>query len=201
MLEKLIEMAISGVVGNFSYDKVKKFLNNSGANDDVSTEEETDKQNSGQDSDIESIHGQNIYYKRNYRTFDIQNDLEDVISLMREPVVHIVLEDKPSTAWHQALVVAEDKITSEWYVFSKGRLAFEGSGGGLSQSKTLFKKLLSKNIPFSAWVIDQVSSEKLSHGCRRWPEMRDKCIPILAFEKNDYFKKYVIGVFNEISKL
>jgi len=199
MLEKLIEMAISGVVGNFSYDKVKKFLSSS-SDENTATVKEIDKSSIEQDPDIESIHGPNIYYKRNYLTFDIQNDLEDVISLMREPVVHIVLEDKPSTAWHQALVVAEDKITSEWYVFSKGRLAFEGSGGGLSQSKALFKKLLDKNIPFTAWVIDQISSEKLSHGCRLWPEMRDKCVPILAFEKSDYFKKYVLGVFSEISK-
>lgn len=197
MLEKIMEWAVSGVVGNFTYDRIKELL--SGPKEEPK-EAGALQATPSKDPDIEAIYGTNIHYKRRFRTFDIAYDLEDVISLMRQPVVHIVLEDKPTTAWHLALVVAEDMTTSEWYVFRKGLLAFEGTGGGLYQSKALFTKLLKKRIPFAGWVVDQVSSEKLSQGCQPWPRIREQCIPILAFEKNEYFQKYVLGVYKEIAK-
>lgn len=197
MVEKIIEWALSGFVGNFTYDRINELL--AGPKDPK--EQATQQTPPTKDPDIETVNGTNILYKKKYRTFDIEYDLEDVTSLMRQPIVHIVLEDKPTTAWHLGLVVAEDATTSEWYVFRKGRLAFEGTGGGLNQSKALFKKLLEKKIPFTCWVVDQVSSEKLSQGCQPWPRVREQCIPILAFEKNEYFQKYVLGVYKEMANL
>lgn len=197
MFEKIIEWAASGVVGNFTYDRIKELL--SGPKEEPK-EVVAPQAVVSKDPDIEAVYGANIHYKKRFRTFDIAHDLDDVTSLMRQPVVHIVLEDKPTTAWHLALVVAEDAVTSEWYVFRKGRLAFEGTGGGLHQSKTLFKKLLERGIPFAGWVVDQVSSEKLSQGCQPWPRIREHCLPILAFEKNEYFQQYVLGAYKEIAK-
>ncbi|PWI33532.1 hypothetical protein DI392_08670 [Vibrio albus] len=205
MFEKLLEMVFSGIVGNFSYKRVKSLLSTP---QDETEENLEDIPESGvvkplhdpHDPDIEDQFGPNVYYKRNFRTFDIVNDLYDVIGLVKSPMVHIVIEDHPSTAWHLPLVVVEDMESKEWYVFSKGRMAFEGTGGGLADSKDLLQYLINNKIRFAGWVLDYVSSEKLSHGCRTWPELRDKCIPLIAYNKNQYFSKYVVDVIGELSK-
>ena len=123
-----------------------------------------------------------------------------MLNLIKQPIVHFVVEDIPTTAWHLPVVVVEDSVTKEWYVFSKGNLAFEGCGGGLAQTQILFKKLLERKIPFSAWVLERAGSDKLSQGCRMWPELKSKCIPILAYKKNEYFDQYVTGIYQKLAK-
>lgn len=195
MIEKLLEMMVSGSVGNFTYDRLKALLNAPQKDDEPEkTEIEVPF-----DPDIKEICGPNIFYRNNYRTFDIVNDLYDVIDLITSPMVHIVIEDKPSSAWHLPLVVVEDTESKEWYVFSKGSMAFEGSGGGLASSKDLFQFLIDNNIRFAGWVLDYVSSEKLSQGCATWPNLRDQCLPLIAYNNNQYFSKYIAEVFGELS--
>lgn len=195
MFEKLLEMMISGSVGNFTYDRLKSLLRAP----QEENEAETTKVEASSDPDIKEICGPNILYKNHYRTFDIVKDLYDVIALIKSPMVHIVVEDKPSSAWHLPLVVAEDTESKEWYVFSKGRMAFEGSGGGLANSKVLLQYLVDNETRFAGWVLDYVSSEKLSQGCTAWPKIRDECLPLIAYNKNQYFSKYVAEVFGELS--
>lgn len=195
MFEKILEMMVSGTIGNYTYDRIKTLLS-SPVNHEVTDEP---KHEQFSDSDIREICGPNTFYRNNYRTFDIVHDLYDVISLIKLPMVHIVIEDKPSTAWHLPLVVVEDLESKEWYVFSKGRMAFEGSGGGLAVSKSIFKYLIDNKIRFTGWVLDHVRSEKLSQGCITWPTVRDECLPLISYNKNQYFTKYVVEVFGELS--
>lgn len=197
MFEKLLEMMLSGAIGNYTYDRLKSLLSAPQKDDDP--EPEPEKPELDRDPDIKEQHGPNIFYKNNYRTFDIVHDLYDIVGLIKSPIVHIVIEDKPSSAWHLPLVVVEDTISREWYVFSKGRMAFEGSGGGLSNSKELLQYLINNNIRFAGWVLDYVKSEKLSQGCLTWPAVRDQCLPLIAYNKNQFFTKYVVEVFGELS--
>ncbi|MBU3823225.1 MAG: hypothetical protein H9917_00150 [Candidatus Oceanisphaera merdipullorum] len=195
MVEKILEMMISGTIGNFTYDRIKSLMSSPQKN----TEPEKKEPEHYSDPDISKICGPNIFYKNNYRTFDIVNDLYDVIRLIKSPMLHIVIEDKPSSAWHLPLVVVEDIDSREWYVFSKGRMAFEGTGGGLANSKDLLKFLIENKIRFSGWVLDYANSEKLSQGCLTWPALRDKCLPLISYNKNQYFSKYVTEVFGKLS--
>ncbi len=197
MFEKLAEMIASGVIGNYSYERIRNLLKTEGG-DAESPSRETELKEDQKDPDIKAFHGRNVEYKKKYRTFDVQNDFDIVVGLLSKPVVYIVIEDRPSTAWRLPVIIAEDADTGEWYVFAKGRVAFEGTGGGLSQAKDLLRKILDKRIPFSAWVLDQVLTEKLSQGCRSWPEFKVQCIPAVAAEQGEYFRDFVLGSLQQI---
>jgi len=194
MFDKLVEMAVSGVVGNAAYDQLKSFFARSTAAPESPPPEPE------QDGDIKDRYGANIEYVHRYKTFRIDEDMKAVLDLTKQPVVHFVVEDQPTTAWHLPSVVVEDSITSEWYVFSKGSIAFEGSGGGLHQAELLIRFLIEKGIPFTAWVLDKISSDKLAQGCRTWPEMKPKCVPLLAHRSSEYFEKYVAGKYAQLSR-
>lgn len=194
MFDKLVEMAISGVVGNAAYDQLKAFFARSASAPTAETSAPVE------DPDIEGRYGENIQYVSRYKVFSLTRDLSAVLSLMKKPVVHFVVEDKPTTAWHLPSVVIEDAITYEWYVFSKGNIAFEGSGGGLRQAESLIRFLIEKNIPFTAWVLNRISADKLDQGCRTWTEIKSKCIPLLAHRSSEYFEKYVVGKYAELSR-
>lgn len=194
MFDKLVEMAVSGVVGNAAYDQLKVFFTRSTAVPSPEPEEFED------DPDIKARYGENIEYIHRYKTFSLLSDLNAVLALTRQPVVHFVVEDKPTTAWHLPSVVIEDSVTGEWYVFSKGNIAFEGSGGGLHQAESLIRFLLEKHIPFTAWVLDRISSDKLDQGCRTWVELKASCVPLLAHRSSEYFEKYVAGKYVELSR-
>ncbi len=194
MFEVLAEMILSRVAGNAVYDQLKTVFTRS-TNDpgsDVTKHED--------DPDIKARYGENIEYVHRYKIFSVHQDLNTVLDLTRQPIVHFVVEDKPSTAWHLPSVVIEDLVTGEWYVFAKGTIAFEGSGGGLYQAESLIRHLLEKRIPFTAWVLDRINSDKLDQGCRTWVELKPKCIPLLAHLSSEYFEKYVAGKYTELSR-
>lgn len=197
MLEKILEMMVSGAVGNFTYDRLRVLLR---APDPVPDSLGDSSDDNSNDTDVKEVCGANIYYKNNYRVFDIVHDFYDVIELIKKPVVHIVIEDQPSTFWHLPLVVIEDIESGEWYVFSKGRLALEGSGGGMRNTKDLFRYLMERNIRFSGWVMDFVKSEKLSQGCLTWPSVRNDCLPIISYKGNQYFSDFIIKSFSDLCK-
>ncbi|MBI2306520.1 MAG: hypothetical protein HYU78_04380 [Rhodocyclales bacterium] len=194
MFDKLVEMAVSGVVGNAAYDQLKAFFARSAS---VPPAEPPVPE---EDPDIKERYGNNIQYVSRYKVFSLDRDMNAVLSLMKKPVVHFVVEDKPTSAWHLPSIVIEDAITFEWYVFSKGNIAFEGSGGGLHHAESLIRFLIEKNIPFTAWVLDRISSDKLDQGCRTWIEVKSKCIPLLAHRSSEYFEKYVAGKYVELSR-
>ncbi|EJQ9992387.1 hypothetical protein NZX40_002381 [Vibrio vulnificus] len=199
MIEGIIGSIFSGVAGNGAYDLIKKLF----------TDEEKSKVEKSkpevlesfdeklQDSDIKEIHGPNIDYHNNYKVFDSSFDFYKMVKLIKTPIVHIIIESEPSTAYHLPLIVAEDSVTKEWYVFSKGRLAFEGNGGGISNSKNLVDFLIEEKIRFSAWVLDFHLSEKLSQGCKTWPELREQCVPLIAYSKKPSLVNNVLSVLSE----
>ncbi|MGA4604701.1 hypothetical protein [Pseudoalteromonas maricaloris] len=68
---------------------------------------------------------------RLFQNFHIKSGFETILNSVDQPIVHFVIEDKPTTAWHLVTIVVESQVTGQWYVSQRGEMAFEGSGGGL----------------------------------------------------------------------
>lgn len=203
MFETVIEKVITRAAGRYTYDKLRTLLGIESKPVKNVDFHEVESENIANDKDVRKLvdKGEDKglgYYKERYKTFDTSFDIYEIIPLVKNPLVHVVFEDKPSTAWHLPLVVVEDLVSGEWYVFSKGRLAFEGNGGGLQNSRDLLQFLVSKKIRFSFWVLDFISSQKLSQGNVTWPRVKEDCIPILAWKDNSYL---VQQVFKEVERI
>ncbi len=117
-----------------------------------------------------------------FQTLQALTDFEKILSMVKTPVVHFVIEETPSTAWHLPVVVMESSVTGEWYVFRKGNLAFEGVAGR-SNAMSLTRSLVEKGISIGSWFTDQASSDLLSEGRVLWPELKPRCIPAMAHPK------------------
>lgn len=133
-----------------------------------------------------------------FKTFHIKSGFESVLAATPEPVVHVLIEDKPTTAWHLAILVVESKATGEWYVSSKGEMALEGSGGGLAVSKMVASICLSHQVPVAGWVCPKSLSDQLAHGAVLWPSKRAELIPLVTYAGSDYFAKYIAKTFQQI---
>ncbi|WP_445147296.1 hypothetical protein [Dyella sp. Tek66A03] len=123
---------------------------------------------------------------RRFRTFDILHDLDAVISVLQDPKVHILIEDIPSTAYCLPAVVLQSTATAEWYVFRRGRFAFQGTGGGLANSRTIVDNLKKRGVPISAWVIRRNDLDAVEAGKLTWPVASRDTVPILAAPGTDY---------------
>jgi hypothetical protein len=121
-----------------------------------------------------------------FKTFDAWFDLPDFLVSVRSPVISILVEDKPSTFYHLPTIVIESQETKEWFVFGRGRISFQGSGGGLHNSERIIEMLKAKNIPIGAWVVQQEKLDVLERGVALWPEIRSSAIPLLSFMAKDY---------------
>jgi hypothetical protein len=56
--------------------------------------------------------------QRRFETFDARYDIERLLAYVEQPVVHLLVEDLPSTAYNLPGYVLESKATGEWFVFS-----------------------------------------------------------------------------------
>lgn len=142
--------------------------------------------------------GQTVAPIERFKTFEIRSGFESVLAATPDPVVHILIEDKPTTAWHLAVLIVESRVTGEWYVSSKGEMALEGSGGGLAVSKTVASICLSQRIPVAAWVCPQLLSDQLSCGQILWPAHKAELVPLVTYAESDYFAKYIAKTFKQI---
>jgi len=120
-----------------------------------------------------------------FKTFDVLHDFIPLLEKIREPKVSILIEDRPSTAYHLAALVLESMQTGEWYVFSRGRMSFQGNGG-LMNTEGIFKEIRKRNIFSSAWIISQQLLSTVEDGYSTWPEARSKTVPLSARANNDY---------------
>lgn len=133
-----------------------------------------------------------------FKTFNIKSGFENVLSATPEPVVHVLIEDTPTTAWHMAILVVESNATGEWYVSSKGEMALEGTGGGLAVSKMVASICLSRQVPVAGWVCPQALSDQLACGEVLWPSKKAELVPLVTYAGSDYFSKYIAKTFRKI---
>lgn len=136
---------------------------------------------------------------RRFQTFHIKSGFESVLSATPDAVVHVVIEDKPTTAWHLAILVVESRSTGEWYVSGKGEMAFEGGGGGVAVSKRVASICSNRRITVAGWVCPRAISDKLSRGEVLWPTVKTELVPLISYAESDYFAKYIASRFREIN--
>lgn len=137
--------------------------------------------------------------EREYQTFHIKSGFESILNFVIDPVVHMLVEDKPSTAWHLVVLIVESKISGEWYVSQKGEMAFEGSGGGLLVAENIARICRERRIPTAGWVVKKEDSDSLARGEKLWPEVKDKMIPLMSYSRNEHFVKYIAKKFSEVN--
>lgn len=136
---------------------------------------------------------------REFQTFHIKSGFESILNFVGDPVVHMVVEDEPTTAWHLVILVVESRVTGEWYVSKKGEMAFEGSGGGLYVAENIARICRERRVPTAGWVIQKKDSDALSNGQKLWPEVKGSIIPLMSYSKNEYFVKYIAKKFSEVN--
>lgn len=140
-----------------------------------------------------------VQIKRLFQTFHIKSGFEAVLNAAIDPVVHVILEDKPTTFYHLAVLVVESRTTGEWYVSSKGEMAFEGTGGGIYVAEKVAALCSVRRIPVVGWVCSQSASNSLAHGEVLWPQVRSELIPLVAYAGSDSFVKYIVSRYKEVS--
>lgn len=121
-----------------------------------------------------------IVQNRKFEVFDVYLDMKQMLPLIKEPVAHILVETSPSNFYNLACLVVESKITSEWYVFKRGRMALQGSGGGAAQTKIALEALKKSGASVSAWAIDKETIDKLEHGIILWPSVKTGIVPLMS---------------------
>ncbi|WP_211460854.1 hypothetical protein [Collimonas silvisoli] len=122
---------------------------------------------------------------RRFESFDARYDIERLLTYVEQPVVHLLVEDQPSTAYNLPGYVLESKTTGEWFVFSRGRLALEGTGGGYQNMEGVIKILRAKDAKIVGWVIRKSDMDRLEDGRLLWPEARRDLIPLLSYHVDD----------------
>jgi hypothetical protein len=122
---------------------------------------------------------------KKFRTYDARYGLPSAMDDIDNPLVYILIERNPSTAYNLPCVVIESRATEEWFVMSKGNMAFQGSGGGLSYAKGFISKLKEKNADIGIWVYNNSLVDDLANGYVLWPEIKGKGIPLRSFIADD----------------
>ena len=118
---------------------------------------------------------------KSFRTFDAVHDFGHIIPLVDQPVFHLLIESEPSTAYNLAAFVVESRSTGQWYLFARGRIALEGSGGGKSNLDSVMSQLRNQSTPIAAWVIDQNMLDKFESGEILWNSVRSSVVPLVAY--------------------
>jgi len=121
-----------------------------------------------------------------FRTFDVLHDLQRLAEMIEEPVIHILIEDKPSTAYRLPSLVLECRQKGEWYVFSRGRMSFEGTHGGWKNSVGVIAFLREMQIPIAAWIVDTSELVALDDGQLMWLEIKPRLVPLVAAPSNEF---------------
>lgn len=134
-----------------------------------------------------------------FKTFSIRFGFESVVKITNQPVVHVLVETEPTSAWHLVSLVIESATTGIWYASQKYEMTFEGTGGGLAVAKDVARFCKENNIPVAGWVLTKEDTDNLSKGITPWPELKSRALPLLTYAKNDYFAKYIIGKYHELN--
>ena len=136
---------------------------------------------------------------RRFKTFDAVYDLEKILSYVDAPIVHLLIEDSPSSAYNLPGYVLESGSTGEWFVFSRGRLALQGSGGGRNNTEGVFSLLSAKKTTIGAWVVEKKLLDLFENGQALWPEVKQEAVPLLAFLSEEYSWSEIQKQFRALS--
>jgi hypothetical protein len=115
-----------------------------------------------------------------FRVFDVYNDLEKILPYLADPIAHIIIEKEPTTWWNLACLVIESKLTGEWYVFERGRMAMQGTGGGIRQSKIAIERLREAKVFITPWVVPKSILDEFEDGIILWHEVKIKAVPLFS---------------------
>ena len=120
--------------------------------------------------------------KKLFRSFDVFLDLEEMVNLLEKPVAYLLIETEPTTHYQLVALVLESQITKEWYLFRRGRMAFQGSGGGHHQAERAISIFKKRNISVSVWVVDKKVLDEFESGYLLWKPVFESAIPFRAAE-------------------
>lgn len=143
-------------------------------------------QSTGLDADEQGDHGLVRKRESRFKTFDSSHDLEALLHSVSEPVISILIEETPSTAYRLPSMVLESRVTGEWFVFPRMRMSFEGTGGGVSNAENTFNLIKQMGAKIGAWVVPQTILDDLDSGYIMWAEARSSAVPLLAVMRGDY---------------
>ncbi len=121
-----------------------------------------------------------------FKTFDAWNDLSKLLAAVKEPMISVLIEDEPSTSYRLPAIVLESRLTGEWFVFSRGRMSFQGDGGGMRNSRDILDQVKRAGATIGVWVLPQKLMSDLDNGYETWANIKPHAIPLLARVAQDY---------------
>jgi hypothetical protein len=92
----------------------------------------------------------------------------------------------------------ESRVTGEWFVSSKGEMAFQGTGGGIYVAEKVASLCTKRRIPVAGWVCSKSSSNALAHGEIHWNKVRADLIPLLSYTGSENFINYIVTRYKEV---
>lgn len=122
---------------------------------------------------------------RAFRTFDTVHEFAAVLALVHQPAVHLLIETEPSTFYNLAALVLECQSTGQWYLFSRGRIALQGGGGGHKNMEDLVGRLRGRGTSIAAWVLDRGKMDEFELGLHMWSDIKKELIPLVAHFSED----------------
>lgn len=137
---------------------------------------------------------------RMFKTYDAVHDLAQVVNFVDNPVLHLLIEDSPSTHYNLAAIVLESRTTGQWYLFSRGRVALQGSGGGKHNLDAVLDHLKSHSAGIAAWVLDAELLSSFEAGNILWPSVQPNLIPLLSYLGKDHSWSGIQSRFAELSR-
>jgi len=121
-----------------------------------------------------------------FKTFDAVDDLAQIVNFVEKPALHLLVEDAPSTHYNLAAIVLESQTTGQWYLFSRGRVALQGSGGGKHNLDAVLDRLRSRSAGIAAWVVDKTLLDTFESGHILWGAVRPNMVPLLSYLSKDH---------------
>lgn len=137
--------------------------------------------------------------RRRFKSFDAVYDLAPLLEYVDEPIVYLLIEDSPSTAYNLPAYVLESQRTGEWFVFSRGRMAFQGTGGGLRNTRGVFDTLKEKRAKIGAWVVPKELLDRFEFGQVVWPTVKMEAVPLLAHLAEDFSWSEIQSQFRSLN--
>jgi hypothetical protein len=137
---------------------------------------------------------------RRFNTFDARHDIERFLSYVQEPIVHLLVEDSPSTHYNLPGYVLQSNVTGEWFVFSRGRLSLQGTGGGHHNMEAVADILTQKRTTIVGWVIQKEAMDDLERGVLLWPDAKRSIVPLPAFHSDDPVWLGIKRQFDELAR-
>ncbi|MGA2143276.1 MAG: helix-turn-helix transcriptional regulator [Brevinematales bacterium] len=117
---------------------------------------------------------------RLFQTFDLIINLSEILPYISKPVVNIIVETEPSSAWNLPCLVLESFDSGEWYLFGRSRIAFQGNGGGYNNMVNLLTMLKKYKISIGKWTLSRQMIDDFEAGLILWSEIKKNAVPALS---------------------